>query len=428
MALHSRSAKVSSKAPAPRRTRLVPDRLHGRLVGVALGLSTIWAGAATYYLVFHDEVLAGFVSQQSAMQYGYEERIGALRLQLDRTAMEQVAARDGLAQRVSELVRRQAAMESRQAQLAALAGDTATHPLPEVQPADVPVSDFALEELGRRRPAASGAKPFPTPDPLELRTRDESASDATGRQSARVLGIKVAALEQRLDGLAEAQTRAVDGIALRAGRGAQRLRGLVARLGLDPSRFERRTADRAGAAGLGGPLVPLDASDPFGLALAQAQRSVGEEARLRRVAATLPIRRPLAGELNLSSTFGARLDPFTRGYAMHTGIDMRADSGEPARATAAGRVTIADYNGGYGNMVEVDHGNGLATRYAHLSAYDVVPGQRVEAGSIIGRVGSTGRSTGNHLHYETRIDGEPVDPQRFLRAAEAIEPDLIAAR
>ena len=77
---------------------------------------------------------------------------------------------------------------------------------------------------------------------------------------------------------------------------------------------------------------------------------------------------------------------------------------------------MADYSGGYGNMVEVDHGHGLATRYAHLSAIMVVPGQAVAAGQTVGRVGSTGRSTGTHLHYETRIDGEPVDPQRFLRA------------
>jgi murein DD-endopeptidase MepM/ murein hydrolase activator NlpD len=99
---------------------------------------------------------------------------------------------------------------------------------------------------------------------------------------------------------------------------------------------------------------------------------------------------------------------------------MKAEFGESARATAAGRVTIADYNGGYGNMVEVDHGNGLTTRYAHLSSYSVTPGQWIDAGAPVGRVGSTGRSTGSHLHYETRIDGEPVDPVRFLRAADAL--------
>jgi murein DD-endopeptidase MepM/ murein hydrolase activator NlpD len=226
----------------------------------------------------------------------------------------------------------------------------------------------------------------------------------------------VASLEQRLDGLAEAQSRVVAGIGARADRTAQRLRGLFARVGLDPTRFAPRPEP-----GVGGPLVPLG-DDPFGAAAAQAQRAVAEAAGLRRLAEALPLRRPILGEASVSSTFGARLDPFTRGYALHTGLDLRAETGEPARTTAAGRVTLAEYRGGYGNMVEVDHGHGLATRYAHLSAYDVTPGQWVAAGAIVGRVGSTGRSTGSHLHYETRIDGEPVDPQRFLRLADALDP------
>ena len=86
------------------------------------------------------------------------------------------------------------------------------------------------------------------------------------------------------------------------------------------------------------------------------------------------------------------------------------------RVTANGKVTVASWQGGYGNMVEVDHGNGLATRYGHLSEIDVKVGQVVHIGQTIGEIGSTGRSTGPHLHYETRIDGEAVDPQKFLRA------------
>ncbi|MCJ2044273.1 peptidoglycan DD-metalloendopeptidase family protein [Methylobacterium sp. J-078] len=378
----------------------------------ALALATLWAGGATYYLVFHDEVLARFVSQQSALQYGYEERIGALRLQLDRAALEQASVRERIAQRMAELGQRQAALEARQAQLAGLAGEPGVAP-----PLALPVASPVAEETATDEPAprGAGAKPFPTPETLELRTRDDAIP---GRQSTRSVETHMAVLEKRLDGLAQAQTYLLDGIGVSAGRGAQRLRGLVARLGLDPARFERGR-DRGRESGLGGPLVPLT-GDAFGAAMAQAQRSLAETARLRRIAAALPIRRPLSGEISLSSTFGARLDPFTRGYAMHTGMDMRAETGEPARATAAGRVTLADYNGGYGNMVEVDHGHGLVTRYAHLSAFDVTPGQWVEPGNIVGRVGSTGRSTGSHLHYETRIDGEPVDPQRFLRVADAL--------
>jgi len=95
---------------------------------------------------------------------------------------------------------------------------------------------------------------------------------------------------------------------------------------------------------------------------------------------------------------------------------MRGDVGDAVHVTAAGRVTIAGREGGYGNMIEVNHGNGFATRYGHLSEIDVKVGQTVHIGQVIGKVGSTGRSTGPHLHYETRIDGEAVDPQKFLRA------------
>ena len=128
------------------------------------------------------------------------------------------------------------------------------------------------------------------------------------------------------------------------------------------------------------------------------------------------MRKPVSGEIDMSSGFGMRMDPFLRSPAMHTGLDMRGDTGDPVRATANGTVTSAGPNGGYGKMVEIEHKNGLSTRYAHLSAIDVKVGQVVKIGQVIGKIGSTGRSTGPHLHYETRVDGEAVDPQKYLRA------------
>ena len=381
-----------------------------RILAIGLVATSLWAGTTTGYILFHDEIIVRFVAQQSAMQYGYEERIGALRTQLDRAAIERLSARDGVEIRLTELAQRQAAMEKRQAMLSALTGEPS---LPEADAAAAPA----------KRPAASG-KPVPGPEALELRSRDEDSPETPGRHSARDLPPTVTVLEARLDGLAEAQTRSLDRIAQRAGLAAQRLRGLVARIGLDASRFQRPPG---ATPGLGGPLVPIVA-DAFEIALTQAQQALGEEERMRRVTETLPLRRPLVGSYSLSSQFGPRLDPFTRGLALHTGMDMKAEAGDPARATAAGRVVVAEYAGGYGNMVEIDHGHGLATRYAHLSALAVQPGQSVEAGNIVGRVGSTGRSTGSHLHYETRIDGEAVDPQRFLRAGNGVGAAVLAGR
>jgi murein DD-endopeptidase MepM/ murein hydrolase activator NlpD len=137
---------------------------------------------------------------------------------------------------------------------------------------------------------------------------------------------------------------------------------------------------------------------------------------MMRTLNNVPVRKPISGEIDLTSGFGLRMDPFVRAMAMHTGVDFRGTTGDPVRATANGRVTTAGWNGGYGKMVEIDHGNGLSTRYGHLSEILVKPGQSVRSGQIVGRVGSTGRSTGPHLHYETRVDGEAVNPQKFLRA------------
>jgi murein DD-endopeptidase MepM/ murein hydrolase activator NlpD len=195
---------------------------------------------------------------------------------------------------------------------------------------------------------------------------------------------------------------------------ARRMRGILADLGLDLGKIAPSLPPRA----TGGPFVSATASNlsAFDRQIYRVKLVRGQVERLTRTLATVPIRKPMTGELEWTSGFGMRQDPFVRGPAMHTGLDIRADTGEPARATAAGTVTIAGWNGGYGKMVEVDHGNGFATRYGHLSAIDVEVGQSVRIGQIVGRVGTTGRSTGPHLHYETRVDGDAVDPQKFLRA------------
>jgi murein DD-endopeptidase MepM/ murein hydrolase activator NlpD len=142
-------------------------------------------------------------------------------------------------------------------------------------------------------------------------------------------------------------------------------------------------------------------------------------AQVERLSATIgrvPLRKPVDGDIDASSDFGMRINPFLNRPAVHTGIDFRGDTGEPIRVTASGTVMSAGWSGGYGRMVEVDHGNGLSTRYGHLSEIDVKIGQSLKAGRPVGRLGSTGRSTGPHLHYETRLDGEAVDPHKFLEA------------
>ncbi|RVT91233.1 M23 family metallopeptidase [Sphingomonas crocodyli] len=134
---------------------------------------------------------------------------------------------------------------------------------------------------------------------------------------------------------------------------------------------------------------------------------------------SIPSIKPLA-DFTFTSAFGVRRDPFRGGAAMHAGIDLASKTGTPIYATADGMVNRAEWFGGYGNCVEVEHGKGISTRYGHMSKIVAHPGQRVHRGDLIGYVGSTGRSTGPHLHYEVRIDGRAVNPIPFLESANYI--------
>lgn len=131
--------------------------------------------------------------------------------------------------------------------------------------------------------------------------------------------------------------------------------------------------------------------------------------------ASIPSREPVDSIDRLSSNFGSRNDPFNGHKRMHQGVDIAGPLGTPVYATADGIVAVAEYNnGGYGNLVEIDHGNGLQTRYGHLSRLVAQPNEFVRRGQLIGLMGSTGRSTGSHLHYEVRIDGNAVNPLPYI--------------
>lgn len=177
----------------------------------------------------------------------------------------------------------------------------------------------------------------------------------------------------------------------------------------------------------GGPLMRPDNLSPLDMQRALDELSRQIEARSETLSALeerifderirkhlLPTAKPVAEGFFASSSFGWRLDPFTGQTAMHEGIDFIAETGTPVLAAAAGIVRTAEFHPQYGNMVEIDHGDGLTTRYAHSSALFVQPGELVKRGQKIAAVGSTGRSTGPHMHFEVRINGAAVNPMRFL--------------
>lgn len=193
---------------------------------------------------------------------------------------------------------------------------------------------------------------------------------------------------------------------------------LIRRLGLDPDRLTA-ASDIDGTLGVGGPYIPVraptDAEPKFKGLFLSWKKLQTLEAALAVVPSYMPVK-----SYSYSSGFGVRYDPFTGNSAMHAGVDMAGAMGEPIYAAAAGTVTTAGRAGAYGNCVEVAHGKGLATRYGHLSAILVHTGEVVRQGEIIARMGSTGRSTGTHLHFEVRIDGHAVNPRPYLDASEYV--------
>ncbi len=410
-------------------------------------------GGALFHAL-RDPALARLLDRETELRYAYEDRLAELRLRLDQAASRQVLDQEGVEGKLRNLVIRQAQLETRAAVVAELVEKTVAPDgvssvtqrprLTETEAAKAPHSgaatpaeplpqirlralddDFGLPPA-KPRPESAEGPPAPRPSPGRSLDHLSMAPAAMWPQMAAAdpslpLPARLADLSAALDRIERQQSERLSGVVKPAQDAASRLRQAFNVAGLPAERYVA-----ARNAAVGGPFVAAPASR-FERELVAAQTAVAALDGLRRALPHTPLRKPLGGPLQMTSTFGYRTDPFLGRPALHSGVDLRDDYGAPVKATAAGVVTQAGPNGGYGNMVEIDHGGGLATRYAHLSAISVTPGQRVAPGGVIGRVGSTGRSTGPHLHYEVRMDGEAVDPARFLRAAttlaEASPPD-----
>src|SRR6476660_9223604 len=235
----------------------------------------------------------------------------------------------------------------------------------------------------------------PAPPATETASTDDYAAQVA--QLAAETDRRVQAIEQRQLALAAAlQGQDIDEATLR-------------RLGFYPAK-----AGRAG--GEGGPFE--SAGNSTFKALFDSWKKLDQ---LQDGVIAIPSDKPVRTDVSFTSGFGVRSHPFHAGAAMHPGIDLSGPYGFPNSATADGTVLRAGWNnGGYGNLIEIDHGRGITTRFGHLSAILIHSGDRITRGQLIGRMGSTGRSTGNHLHYEVRIDGRPVNPIPFMRSTDYV--------
>ncbi len=232
---------------------------------------------------------------------------------------------------------------------------------------------------------------------------------------------KVSAVLPEAAGLAQLEARQlafVEGLTRLADARADSAAKAIRRIGLDPMQVARNA--EKGKTAMGGPFIPFTSGDegidPRFERLAQSlSRMSALESSLQGIPNTLP-----ASFDMISSPFGYRRDPINGRGAMHAGLDFRGSIGTPIHAAARGTVSFVGRRGGYGNVVEIRHGNGLMTRYAHMSKTLAKRGQKVAAGEVVGKIGNSGRSTGPHLHFEVRINNRAVDPRTMLEKGASI--------
>jgi murein DD-endopeptidase MepM/ murein hydrolase activator NlpD len=416
--------------------------------------------SATTYLVFRDEIISFSRSEQAMIHNAYEDRITDLRAQLDRVASRQMIDQQEIENRVQILMRKQADYESYSSVLAPIlkkaeaAGvkirSTLDMPTPRTAPWRVKKSDqqakakidkaagsriqtsfTELASLGFR-----SSKPITTepevqqPDQLTQIASldleqpsmlaasdtgiDNEPTSATGMPSNTIMRLADAA--QQLDNDILDNAVILGNILQDIRKKTERVERRIAALGVE---FDTNVA-------MGGPFLPIaHHSDQKRLAKDAEKVAIALDhyMKLKENIRKLPIAHPLPSG-RLTSRFGPRRDPFVGRMAMHSGIDIAHRRGTPIRAAGGGKVVHAGRKSGYGLMVEIDPGNGVISRYAHMSKVVARKGSRIKKGAIVGKVGSSGRSTGPHLHFETRIRGKAVNPSSFLLAGVELRGDI----
>ena len=287
--------------------------------------------------------------------------------------------------------------------------------------------------LAPQKPAVATDNFKPAPEGFDLRRAqpsEPSGDDVSENSDPTTPDQRLRAFAAGFDRIEQRQIAALNGLRAPAAAKAERLREAFAEAGLPVDRMVQQAALPKRTASRRSRWAAPMFRRPNAAAISSAPTlaSTSPSPRWTVCAAPCPLRRcaspcPACSTSHRPSAIART--PSLASPALHTGIDFRGEYGDPVRATAAGRVDRSPAPaGGYGNMVEIDHGAGLTTRYGHLSRLFVEDGQWVKAGAELGAIGSTGRSTGPHLHYEVRVDGAPVDPSRYLKAGKLLNAGL----
>ena len=444
--------------------------LQATLAGLVL-IFLGWVAFASVNVIFKDRIIAAKDHRYQQMQSTYENRVADLQLSYDELNGALVSAEDHFKSAADELQAKQQTVAKLLTQkevvdstLASLKDGTHVVGPHAGSDADVPMaahaSGMASDSIGSDAPARGGPAPgdednfggggsqlsvMPQPmrpQPRTAKPTRASFLDATvGRlasalfpekkQIVPVLSSKIANLPAfralsvqtaRVRGMSGEETALLEGVDHQVYSRIGTVQAVLKRVGINPDQMEQQVSSDEG--GVGGPLVPISEMHIDGIsdaAFVAAYSGASAHAReldalfagLRHVPLTTPVR---GSQFELTSDFGPRVDPFTRRLSFHSGLDFGGPWGSTVVATAPGTVVWAGNKGGYGNMVEIDHGLGIRTRYGHLSSILVRVGAKIAKGSPVGKLGSTGRSTGPHVHYEVWLADVVRDPSRFIEA------------
>ncbi len=384
--------------------------------------------AAIGYFLLQSGMLPVKGIDHTAVETEYQDRIDRLRAEIERLTSRQIVDRETVEVQVLDLLRRQHDLSQRHAlveDLVARAEQVGIY-LGKDKPLPLPKPDFANAAANSAVAGSSiGGESELIGDPLKalglratnpvvidpldiLQATDGMAKNTAPATPPPAEHSALEAVDEDITAMGARSTEAIDAIAVATESRIENILDITARV--TPGLADKLRK----AAPAGGPFVALDNPD-FDTRLNRAQSALNMLKRVKHAALRLPVKHPVRNA-PISSAFGPRVDPFLKRLAMHTGTDFKAPYGARVFAAAPGTVSEVKWAGGYGKMIEIRHANGIRSRYAHLSRFQVKKGDHVVAGDTIGNVGSTGRSTGPHLHYEVRKGEKPVNPALFFAA------------
>lgn len=385
------------------------------VAGCVFSMFMIGYVGATGYLAFRDDLIASTVVRQARIKHEYEDRIAALRSKVDKITSRQLLDQQAVEAQVSSLIKQQELLTGRvgdfdglleRAKRSGLSTTDITPPTPSPKALIDPMKTGSVM-FGNSITFSSNLRG------MQGKTaRAESIQIADFQSPAKQLFVSVA---DQMRAVKASQIDNINRLRQEAKRKTDAIANVFAELKIPLSTKLKEN--------IGGPYQAARSGFDFHDLSNELKNSLDTLDTLRAHTNILPVGNPVSGS-RISSRYGNRTDPFKRTKAFHSGIDFKAPSGKRIKSAGAGKVIKAGRNGGYGLMVEIDHGNGITSRYAHMRKISVRVGQKIGRGKIVGQVGSTGRSTGPHLHFEVRRYGKATNPMTFFNVGKKLNKYL----